>query len=147
MENFSFKKLKELSLIDSKDYIAKYFVPLSDGNHAFLNNGKYEITSHDIIMRVYINRFPKHLKPFYVNEHDKILTPVYKLNKPILYDDKLNLCPQLREPKPFNSLPEKDRKGAELFLDYMDEVLCSRKSDVFKHLKLWTANVCKGKKK
>ena len=146
MDNFSFSTLKNLSVNDAKEYIVKYFIPLSDGNHAFYNNGKYEIKSHELIMRVYINKFPKYLKPFYVNEHDKILTPVYKLNKAILYDNNLNLCPQLPKTKIFNDLPDKDKEGALLYLEFMNEVLCSNKPDVFNHLKLWTSNMCKGNK-
>ena len=100
----------------------------------------------EVISRVYINRFPKQFKPWYLHEHDKILTPVYKLNKPILYDDKLNLCSQLPNPKPFSSLPKQDRKNAEVFLGYMKEVLCSNNEAIYSHLLKWTANMCKGNK-
>ena len=147
MNSFSLAELKNMSVPDAKAYIIKYFIPLNNGNHAFLNSqGVYEIMPHDIVTKVYINRFPKHLKPFYMNEYDKIMTPVYKLNKPPIYDDKLNLCTQLPQPKKFESLPEQDKKYATIFLSYIKEVLCSNKEDSYEHLTKWIANVCKGNK-
>ena len=146
MENFKLSTLKELSVKDGKAYITKYFFPLTTGNHAFLKDGKYEIMPHEVLTRVYMNRFSKDYKIFYMNVYDKIVTPVYKLNKPVLYDDNLNLCTQLPEAKPFKSLPKKDQEGAMLYFDYMKEVLCSGKEPLYKHLMGWSANVCKGVK-
>ena len=42
-ENFNLEKLKTLSPNDAKTYVTKYFIPLSNGNHAMLINGKYEL--------------------------------------------------------------------------------------------------------
>lgn len=149
MSNFELKKLKELSadsINDTKKYIAEYFIPLSTGDHAFKKNGKYEIKKQEEMSKVYINRFPKQFKSWYLCEHDNILTPVYKINKPTLYDDKLNLCSQLPAVKPYSSLPKHDRKYAEVFLGYMKEVICSNNEAIYSHLLKWTANMCKGNK-
>ncbi len=43
MENFSIDTIKTLSPNDAKEYITKYFVPLTNGNHAMLVNGAYKI--------------------------------------------------------------------------------------------------------
>ena len=150
-EKFSLSKLRALSTestINSKKYINDYFIPLTNGNHAFMNkDGKYEIISHEILNRVYINRFPKPLKAYYNHELDEVLTPVFKLNKPVKYEDNLNLCSQLKEAVPFKSLPENDKKLAKVFLnDFMFEVLCSKNEAVFIHLKKWMANMMKGNK-
>ena len=41
IENFSLNLIKSLSQNQAKEYLIKYFIPLTNGNHAFLVNGKY----------------------------------------------------------------------------------------------------------
>ena len=44
--NFSFEKVTDIKpsqLAKTQKYISKFFIPLSNGMHAFLNNNKYEI--------------------------------------------------------------------------------------------------------
>ena len=52
--NFSLDHIKNFSLNqqqDAKDYIKRYFVPLSNGTHAMLINGKYEIKEDSEVKR------------------------------------------------------------------------------------------------
>ena len=39
--NFDLNNLKTLSSFDARNYSIKYFIPLSDGNHAMLVNESY----------------------------------------------------------------------------------------------------------
>jgi hypothetical protein len=59
--NFSFDELEPTkhSLKFCKDYIARYFVPLRDGNMAVFQDGKYIILEDAIVRKVYFNRMPK----------------------------------------------------------------------------------------
>ena len=49
MENFSLDHIKTLSQNDAKVYLIKYFLPLTDGNHAFYINGKFQILDTKVI--------------------------------------------------------------------------------------------------
>ena len=61
-ENFDFKQLspKVKTLKQCQEYLKKYFVPLIDGNHAVLENGKYVIKDQATLTKVYFNRMPKY---------------------------------------------------------------------------------------
>ena len=110
-ENFDFKYLESLSSHDQKQqYFTKYFVPLSNGSHCFLKNGEYEMLTDEILNKVYLKRCGKLIKQYYTEEFKAIKTPVYKLNKPIMYDDKINLCPQLKPSKPYKNFDNSTKK-------------------------------------
>ena len=49
IENFCLDTIKNLSQNQAKEYLIQYFVPLTNGNHAFLRDGKYEIFETKII--------------------------------------------------------------------------------------------------
>ena len=93
MENFNLSKIKSLSPIDAKEYITKYFVPLSNGNHAMLIDGVYIIKDDQEIKRSYFNRMQKELCNYYFKEFTEVKTISYEVNKETFYDDKINLCP------------------------------------------------------
>ena len=59
--NFSFDELEPTkhSLKFCKDYIARYFVPLSCGNIAVFKDGKYSVLDDTTVRKVYFNRMPK----------------------------------------------------------------------------------------
>ena len=42
-DNFKFETLDQLNPFDAKEYIKKYFIPLTDGGHAILENGEYKV--------------------------------------------------------------------------------------------------------
>lgn len=145
-QNFSLDLIKELSPNDAKNYITKYFVPLTNGNHALLINGKYGIEKDEIIKKTFFKRISAELYKYYFTEYTKLKTPVYKLNKPIFYDDKINLCSQLPQPKPYDEISESVKTNLKIFTDYIFEVLCSKKLDTYNHLMKWLANMMKGNK-
>ena len=64
MENFSFAILKSFNFNQQKEYIIKYFVPLSNGSHCMLQNGVFELIADEVIKKVYFNRFDKKLSDF-----------------------------------------------------------------------------------
>ena len=96
MQNtFSFEQLDNLNIVDQKVYLTTFFIPLSNVSHCFLNNGVYEMITDEVINKVYLKRVGKKLKEYYTEEYRIIRNPVYEINKPIFYENKINLCPQL----------------------------------------------------
>ena len=58
--NFNFKLIdpRQKILKECKAYIREYFVPLRDGNHAVLEDGKYVLKDEATLKKVYFNRMP-----------------------------------------------------------------------------------------
>jgi hypothetical protein len=143
MENFDFIKLKTLNFNQQKEYIIKYFVPLSNGSHCMYKNGVYELIADEVIKKVYFNRFDKKLRDFYFQEHTEIKTLVYEINKPQFFESNINLCPQLPEYKPYKEYPPELKTKVNIFLDFMLEILCNNNKDIQLHLNKWISNICK----
>ena len=79
MDNFNLSICNQLSVPDAKEYIKKYFYPLSSGQHVFItydenNNPSYEIKEDAIVKSVYFNRLPKVIQTFYFKEYEFSIT-------------------------------------------------------------------------
>jgi phage/plasmid-associated DNA primase len=111
-----------------------------------LKDGAYEMITDEVINKVYLKRCGKKLKEYYTEEFRTIRTPVYEINKPIFYENKINLCPQLPSHTPYNDFPKHIKDKCQIFLNYMFDVLANKREDVFLHLKKWISNMCKGEK-
>ena len=72
MDNFSFETVKSLRLCDQKEYIVKYFIPLTNGKHLLYYNNKYELIRIGALKNVYFNRLDKRLSYFYFNEYTEL---------------------------------------------------------------------------
>lgn len=59
IENFDLKKIESLNIQDQKQYFTKYFVPLSNGSHCMLINGKFEMITDEVLNKVYLKRCGK----------------------------------------------------------------------------------------
>jgi hypothetical protein len=69
MDKFSFTALQKLNYEEQKKYITKFFVPLTNGSHCFLNNGTYELVPDEVIKKVYFKRVDDKLQKFYFKEY------------------------------------------------------------------------------
>ena len=145
-QTFDFKQLELLNFQDQKQYFIKYFVPLSNGSHCMLRDEQHEIITDEILNKVYLRRCGRKIKEFYTEEYKEIKSPVYNLNKPVFYDDKINLCPRLPISKPFKNFDESIKNKVNLYLEYMKEVLASGNEEVYQYILKWNANMCKGNK-
>lgn len=81
IENFSLDKIKNLSQNEAKAYLTKYFIPLTDGNHAFYCNGKFQILETKVIKSTYFNRMSEELNKYYFKDFTSLKTTTYQLNK------------------------------------------------------------------
>jgi hypothetical protein len=147
MNKFNLKHIETLSKSDAKEYITNFFIPLTNGNHAFLNNGTYEILDELVIKRTYFKRMDKFLSTFYFEEYKDLRTVVYEINKPILYDDKLNLCPSfLHEYKEFSSFDTEIKDKVNVLLKHIENIICSGSKPSSEYLIKWFAKTSKGEK-
>jgi hypothetical protein len=148
--NFSLDHIKNFSLNqqqDAKDYIKQYFVPLSNGTHAMLINGKYEIKEDSDVKRTYFNRMTKELQKWYFTEYTDIKTVCYKINKPVFFDDKINLCPKMKhEYKPFSEFSAQIKNKVERVLKFIFDIWCSKRQESYDFCLKWLSNMIKGNK-
>ena len=122
-ENFDLSKIKNLSPIEAKAYIDKYFVPLSTGDHAFLENGKYIIKDDAIVKRTYFKRMPKELFAYYFEQKTELKTITYNINKPLFYEIYLNLCPKIiHQYKPYKEFSEAIQNKVNIMLSHLKNV-------------------------
>ena len=150
MKNFNLKKVQDLKPSEeskAQAYVSKYFIPISNGMHGFLNNGKYELIDHNTIKRTYFDRMPKSLSDYYFKQNVDIRTIEYEFGKPTLHDDKLNLCPRMKhEIKSFDSFLPAIQEKVHVMLNYINEVLCSSNTHHYIYLLKWIANMVHGNK-
>ena len=106
-ENFDFKKIELLNFHELNNYFIKYFLPVANGSHCMLKDGQYEMITDEVLNKVHIKRCGKKIKEFYTEDFKDIKTPVYNLNKPLFFDNKINLCPRLPTPQPFKDFDER----------------------------------------
>jgi hypothetical protein len=146
-ENFDLNKIKDLSPKDAKSYIEKYFIPLSSGDHAFLENGKYVIKDDAIIKRTYFKRLPKELYYYYFEIKTDLKTITYDINKPIFFDNYLNLCPKIiHQYKPYKEFSQDIQNKVNIMLNHLKTVLCSNDNDSYEYLMKWFSNMIQGNK-
>jgi len=146
-ENFNLAKIKTLSPIDAQNYIIKYFVPLSNGNHVQLVDGKYEIKEDAVIKKTFFKRMPIELTKFYFTDYTEVKSVTYELNKPTFIDDKINLCPTFKHQyKPYNEMPENIKKGVNSVLNFLKNVWCRGNDESYNFLIKWISNMLKGNK-
>jgi hypothetical protein len=147
MDKFNLKHIETLSKTDAKEYIIQYFIPLTNGNHAFLNNGIYDILDEQTIKRTYFKRMDKYLSTYYFEEFKDLRTIVYEINKPTLFDDKLNLCPSfMHQYKPFESFEQETKNKVQVLLKHIEKVLCSGSKPSSDFLIKWFAKASRGEK-
>ena len=145
MENFDLNKIKNLSFVEAKTYIDKYFIPLANGDHAFYINGQYEIFDDAIIKKTYFKRMTTELNKYYFQEKTDLKTLSYDVNKPTLYENYLNMCPKIRQTyKKYIEFPDEIKKKNEFILNHILEVYCSGRKDSYDFLIKWFANMVKG---
>lgn len=144
-ENFDLNKVKTLSQNEARQYVDKFFIPLTDGNHALLVNGKYEIYDDAVIKKTYFKRMSTELNKYYFQDKTDLKKITYDINKPVLYENYLNLCPRVKQlyKKP-DEFSKETHVKLYIILHYIKEVLCCNKEESYKFLLKWIANMLRG---
>lgn len=144
-ENFDLNKVKTLSQNEARQYVDKFFIPLTDGNHALLVNGKYEIYDDAVIKKTYFKRMSTELNKYYFQDKTDLKKITYDINKPVPYENYLNLCPRVKQlyKKP-DEFSKETHVKLYIILHYIKEVLCCNKEESYKFLLKWIANMLRG---
>jgi hypothetical protein len=145
MENFDLNKIKNLSQNESKKYIDKYFIPLTNGDHAFYINRKYEIMDDTVVKKTYFKRMTKELQRYYFEEKTDLRTLSYDVNKPTLYENYLNQCPTIKQTyKKYNEFSNDIKQKVDIILNHILEVYCSNRKDSYDFILKWFSNMIRG---
>ena len=119
-DNFSFETMEQFYIVGKlkgdlllcKEYVAKFFFPITNGSHIFIKNGKTNIIPDNTMKTVYLNRFRKEINEWYV----KILLPrdiICDLHKPQVTKDYVNLAGRLiHTPQPYSEFSKDVKKSA-----------------------------------
>ena len=152
MSNFNLEHANNLPINQCKEYIIQYFYPLTTGQHVLISydeEGKmvYEIKDDTILKKVYFSRLSKDVYDFYFKKYDKIKTLTCELNKPMLFDNYFNSCPEfLHKVKPYESFSPAVKSKVERMLDYLKIVWASRNQEQYDFILKWFSNMARGGK-
>ena len=152
MSNFNLEHANNLPIDQCKEYITKYFYPLTTSQHILIEydvDGKqtYEIKEDQTIKKVYFNRLPRDVSEFYFKKYEKIKTLTCELNKPMLFDNYFNSCPSfLHQVKPYHEYSNEMKAKVNKMLDYLKIVWASRNQDQYEFILKWFANMARGGK-
>ncbi len=145
MENFDLNKIKTLSPVEAKTYIDKYFIPLTNGDHAFYINGRYEIMDDAVIKKTYFKRMSSELNKYYFQDKTDLKTLSYDVNKPAIYENYLNQCPKIKQTyKKYSEFSDDIKKKVDIVLNHILEVYCSGRKDSYNFLLKWFSNMIRG---
>lgn len=144
-QNFSLSHIKTLSQIDAIKYIDSYFIPLTNGDHAFLHNGIYEIIDDAVVRKTYFKRMSREINDYYFTKKTDLKTIIYEINKPQLYDDFLNMCPQMKHKYvKYETFSQDIKDKVKIMLKHIKKVICSSKNDMTEYFIKWLANMVQG---
>ena len=157
--NFDFKQVdvKQNTPKQIMKYISKYFIPLTDGNHIFFVNGKYTIYDQATVKKTYFDRMSVikdgdgndvfNPSKWYFTKYSSLRTITYELNKPVLHDDKINLCPKMKHTyQPFKDFSDEIKAKVFIMQNYILEVLASSNKEQYDFIIQWFSYMVKGKK-
>lgn len=94
MENFSLiecDRLYELDFEQAKKYLSEHFIRLSNKKIARKWNGEWKIIHMKNFKIVYLARIKKTLSNWFMKENTDIRNVVYESDKPLFYDNNINL--------------------------------------------------------
>ena len=154
--DFNLSRINTLTKDNAKAYIVKYFIPLNNGNHAVLvseESQKYIIIDKSTLKDVYFNRMDEYWK-FYTKEYKELKTLTCQLNKPVLYDNYLNVCPRMKYE--YNAeeyygnfdevFDDTTKEGVNKMLKFIKEVINNNNEEHYNFLIKWIANMVQGNK-
>ena len=94
---FSLTELKRLvadgqrrDLMDAKEYIQKYFYPLSNGMILFVTRGEKKLLTMDAFKTAWAARFGPELYKYFLKETVNVYDISISTSAPFIDDDKLN---------------------------------------------------------
>ena len=139
-------------VVECKNYIKKYFYPLTTGQHIYINydtNEKetYDITEERVIKQVYFNRLPKDINCWYFKGYNKIKTLTCELNQPLLFGNYINTCPAfLHQVKKYEDFSSDVKSKVGMMIGFLKEIWASNNEMQFQFIIKWIAKMARGGK-
>ena len=151
MQSFDLSHANQLSVSDAKEYIKRYFYPLSSGLHIQVDyedeKPVYEIKEDKVIKSVYFNRLPKVIYDFYFKEYDQIKTLTCEINKPFIFGKFINTCPSLlHQVKPYTEYSKEIKIKVDMMLNFLREIWASDCEPQYQFIIKWLAKMTRGEK-
>ena len=156
--NFSLSKVKDLydngqlkDHIDCKNYVSSYLYPLNNGDHAYYDvaNNEIKIISDDVLRKTRLNRMPLKIKKWYLTERVDMYDLVCELNKPAVYDDKINIVGKMMHQdadKKYSDYDDETKECVERMLSFFKSIWANDDDAMYEYLLNWMSNMVKGNK-
>lgn len=137
----------KVSFKKTKEYISNNCFIMYDGTYRVWSGEHYDYYESKSFGNSYGNYFHPYVKDWFFKVHPDRFKEVTEVNRPRKYDDKLNLFPGFKhEYKDRSSDSDAIKEKADIFLEYMLEVLCSGKRNHYDFLCKWIGAMVKGEK-
>ena len=132
--------------LDAKNYISKFFYPLTTGQHALIEKGTISLIANDVMNQVNIKRWDKNIKKWYETETNpkKIICD---LDQPMVGKNFINTSKQLKHTYvKYATFSEKTKKGVQRMLMFIKDVWANGDEDIYMYIVYWLSNMVKGVK-
>ena len=147
---FSLTELKRLvadgqrrDLMDAKEYIQKYFYPLSNGMILFVTRGEKKLLTMDAFKTAWAARFGPELYKYFLKETLNVYDISISTSAPFIDDDKLNTFAGFKhtQDKKFKKCSKPAKEGCQMMLDFIFQVWCSSDQTSYEYILNWISNM------
>ena len=133
--------------LDAKNYLEKFFYPLTNGSTAILKNGEFEMINSNDFNSVYLARFPKDISVWYKTKtrpREIIVDP----HKDRIGKSYINMFPKSKFEtyEKYETLDKDIKKKVDKMISYIKLIWASNNEEILQYLLCWFSNVIKKKK-
>jgi len=151
-DKFSFVELKRLitdgnlkDLQDAKNYILKFFYPLTNGMVMFANGSEKKMLSIEVFRTTYAGRFGKELLKWFLQETVSVYDIIIDTHKPFIHNDSINTFAGFKHGGE-NRCSRQSKIGRDMMLDFIKQVWCNNNEKSYEYVLNWMANMIQGNK-
>ena len=135
-DKFSFVELKRLitdgqlkDLQDAKNYVLKFFYPLTHGRVMFANDGVKKMLSIEVFRTTYASRFGKELLKWFVHDTVNIYDIIIDTHKPFIHNDSINTFAGFKHTE--GKCSKHAKAGCDMMLDFIKQVWCNNNEESY----------------
>lgn len=149
-DKFTFTELKRLitdgqlkDLQDAKNYILKFFYPLTNGMVMFANGSDKKMLSIEVFRTTYASRFGKELLKWFLQDTVSVYDIIIDTHKPFIHNDSINTFAGFKHTVGKCS---RAKVGRNMMLDFIKQVWCNNNQESYEYVLNWMANMIQGNK-
>ena len=150
-DKFAFTELKRLitdgqlkDLQDAKNYVLKFFYPLTNGMVMFANDGVKKMLSIEVFRTTYASRFGKELLKWFLHETVSVYDIIIDTHKPFIHNDSINTFAGFKHTE--GKCSKQAKVGRDMMLDFIKQVWCNNNQESYEYVLNWLANMIQGNK-